>query len=59
MANIVVAGIMNGVAVGGAVRATAKNATAHSGMPAYVGTREPFSYLLGVVLDESPTELLQ
>jgi hypothetical protein len=31
-ANTVVGGIRNSVAVGGAVRATAKNATAHSGI---------------------------
>jgi hypothetical protein len=58
MANTVVGGIMNSVAVGGAVRATVKNAMAHSGIASLRWNTSAISYLLGI-LDESPTGLLQ
>jgi hypothetical protein len=57
MAKTVVGGIVNGVAVGGAVSATVKNATAHSGIASLRWNTSGISYLLGI-LDESPTGLL-
>lgn len=54
MANTVAGGVKNGVAVGGAVRATVKNAMAHSGMASLRWNMSAISYLLGI-LDDSPT----
>jgi len=56
MANTVVVDIVNGAAVGGAVRATVKNATAHSGIASLRCNTSGISYLLGI-LDERPTGL--
>lgn len=58
MANTVVGGISNSVAVGGAVRATVKHAMAHSGIGSLRWNTSAISYLLGI-LDESPTGPLQ
>jgi hypothetical protein len=55
MANAVVGGITNSVAVGGAVRATVKNAMAHSGIASRRWNTSAIPYLLGGILDESPT----
>jgi hypothetical protein len=46
MANTVVGGIRNSVAVGGAVRATVKNAMAHSGIASLRWNMNAISYLL-------------
>jgi hypothetical protein len=46
MANTVVGGIRNSVAVGGAVRATVKHAIAHSGIASLRWNTNAISYLL-------------
>ena len=57
MANTEVSGIRRSVALGGAVRATVKNAMAHSGIASRRSITSAMSYFLGVinVLDQSPT----
>ena len=57
MANSVVGAIRNGVAVGGVVRATVKNAMADSGIASLGWNTNAISYLLGI-LNESQSGLL-
>jgi hypothetical protein len=59
MANTVVARIRNSVAVGGAVRATATNAIADSGIASRRWNTDAISYLPGARLDDNRLELLQ
>jgi len=53
MANTVGGGIRNSVVVGGAVRATVKNAMAHSGIASLRWNINAISYLLGEILAAS------
>jgi hypothetical protein len=59
MANTVASGIRNSVALGGAVRATVKNATAHSGIANRRWKMSAISYLLGVVRASRDVSLLR
>jgi hypothetical protein len=58
MANTVVGGIRNSVAVGGAVRATVKNAMAHSGIASLRWNMNAISYLLDQSSTRDRMELL-